>query len=521
MDSYLSYDAVVVVIALLFLLYTFGKRRSYPDFLLPPGPRALPIIGNAHQFGSRSPQEVFDDLAQEWGGIAYLRIFGAPLVVVSSARVARELTETHSRSTSDRPQLVLFTELMDFSNDMVIMRYGDRWRRHRRWIQDILQNKKEVFDLSAMQREGTIRLLKSLLESPDAFRTHIKIWSAEMMMKLAYGFEITTTDDKRLKLVEEVLEASSDTSALAVTLMDVFPMVKYIPKWFPGAGFKRKALHVSAVRHRVQDSLQQEIKQAMMSGSAKPSMTSRLLESASGELEKEAEWDIKGVANVLYLGGSETSASALTAFFLAMVLYPEVYAKAQQEVDEVIGRDRLPDPADRSSLPYMECILKELFRWACPVPLGIPHSLMDDCQYNQFRLPGGSKLIFNQWAMTRDETIYPSPDEFIPERFQSDENGLKGMEPVEDPRGIVFGFGRRICPGRHMADNSVWLAIVTVTAMLSISKAVAADGKEILPVPTVPSRPDPIRSYEEFKCIIRPRSQAIVTTIMQADLRRA
>lgn len=127
---------------------------------------------------------------------------------------------------------------MDFSNDMVIMRYGDRWRRHRRWIQDILQNKKEVFDLSAMQREGTIRLLKSLLESPDAFRTHIKIWSAEMMMKLAYGFEITTTDDKRLELVEEVLEASSDTSALAVTLMDVFPMVKYIPKWFPGAGFK-------------------------------------------------------------------------------------------------------------------------------------------------------------------------------------------------------------------------------------------------------------------------------------------
>ncbi|OSX58657.1 hypothetical protein POSPLADRAFT_1060549 [Postia placenta MAD-698-R-SB12] len=517
MDSYLSYDAVVVVIALLFLLYTFGKRRSYPDFLLPPGPRALPIIGNAHQFGSRSPQEVFDDLAQEWGGIAYLRIFGAPLVVVSSARVARELTETHSRSTSDRPQLVLFTELMDFSNDMVIMRYGDRWRRHRRWIQDILQNKKEVFDLSAMQREGTIRLLKSLLESPDAFRTHIKIWSAEMMMKLAYGFEITTTDDKRLKLVEEVLEASSDTSALAVTLMDVFPMVKYIPKWFPGAGFKRKALHVSAVRHRVQDSLQQEIKQAMMSGSAKPSMTSRLLESASGELEKEAEWDIKGrVADI-----GQQSASALTAFFLAMVLYPEVYAKAQQEVDEVIGRDRLPDPADRSSLPYMECILKELFRWACPVPLGIPHSLMDDCQYNQFRLPGGSKLIFNQWAMTRDETIYPSPDEFIPERFQSDENGLKGMEPVEDPRGIVFGFGRRICPGRHMADNSVWLAIVTVTAMLSISKAVAADGKEILPVPTVPSRPDPIRSYEEFKCIIRPRSQAIVTTIMQADLRRA
>lgn len=64
---------------------------------------------------------------------------------------------------------------MDFSNDMVIMRYGDRWRRHRRWIQDILQNKKEVFDLSAMQREGTIRLLKSLLESPDAFRTHIKM----------------------------------------------------------------------------------------------------------------------------------------------------------------------------------------------------------------------------------------------------------------------------------------------------------------------------------------------------------
>lgn len=155
-------------------------------------------------------------------------------------------------------------------------------------------------------------------------------------------------------------------------------------------------------------------------------------------------------------------------------------------------------------------------------------------------------------AMTRDTATYPRPEDFLPERFQS---GPENEEPPEDPRGIVFGFGRRcvafrithhaglssklvfccrICPGRHLVDNSLWLAIVTITATLSISRAVDADGKEIMPVLAFPSsavrcvtsyksgialvlNAIDCRHYEDFQCVIRPRSQAIVDIVMQMD----
>ncbi|KAF9805828.1 hypothetical protein IEO21_08930 [Rhodonia placenta] len=508
MDSYLICDAAAILVTFILFLYSFGKTLSYPNLPLPPGPRALPIIGNAHQLFSAPAQEAFAHLAQKWGDIVYLRIFKTSMIVVSSAHIARELTEMNSGNTSDRPRFVLFRELMDMTNDVVLMPYGDKWRRHRRWLLDVIQNTKDIIDVSTMQQIQTARLLKGFVGSPDTFLTHIKLWSAAMMMKLAYGFDVTTLKDEYIELIEEALKATTGSAGPASTLVDLFPPLRHIPEWVPGAGFKRRALAMKEIRRRMQASPYRRVKQAMRSGSVPPSVTSRLLQSASEELDEATEWDIQGIATVLYT----ESESTLTAFIQAMVMFPEVYAKAQQEIDEVIGRDRLPEFADRESLPYLECVLKELYRWSCPAPLGVPHRLIGDCQYNQFRLPGGSTLMFDLWAMTRDTATYPRPEDFLPERFQS---GPENEEPPEDPRGIVFGFGRRICPGRHLVDNSLWLAIVTITATLSISRAVDADGKEIMPVLAFPS--SAVRHYEDFQCVIRPRSQAIVDIVMQMD----
>lgn len=84
-------------------------------------------------------------------------------------------------------------------------------------------------------------------------------------------------------------------------------------------------------------------------------------------------------------------------FFLAMALYPHVAIKAQEELDSVVGGDRLPDFSDQDDLPYICAIIKELHRWGCPAPIGIPKRVTEDDIYNGYFIPAGTTVIENIW----------------------------------------------------------------------------------------------------------------------------
>ena len=123
-----------------------------------------------------------------------------------------------------------------------------------------------------------------------------------------------------------------------------------------------------------------------------------------------------------------------------MVLNPEVMKKAQQELDRVVGKGRLPDFSDRDNLPYIDAVVKEILRWNPPLPIGVPYRLMQDDVYRGYFIPAGTTVIQNAWAICRDPTIYPDPETFNPDRFLKDGN----LDPsVSDPEDRVFGAGRR------------------------------------------------------------------------------
>ena len=105
----------------------------------------------------------------------------------------------------------------------------------------------------------------------------------------------------------------------------------------------------------------------------------------------------------------------------------------------------------------------------------------------------------NIYAMCHDPKVYQNPDAFAPERFTA----LDGTLPEPDPRASFFGFGRRICPGRHLADMNIWLSIAISLATLSIRKARDPAGIEVTPearfVDGTIVHPAP------FECDIQPR----------------
>ena len=87
----------------------------------------------------------------------------------------------------------------------------------------------------------------------------------------------------------------------------------------------------------------------------------------------------------LYSAGEETTGSILTVFMLAMTLFPEVQKRAQEEIDRVVGTDRLPDYDDRSSLTYVEAVYRETLRWRPTAPQGIAHATVDEDVYKGIR----------------------------------------------------------------------------------------------------------------------------------------
>lgn len=161
-----------------------------------------------------------------------------------------------------------------------------------------------------------------------------------------------------------------------------------------------------------------------------------------------------------------------------MMLHPDVQAPAQAEVDGLIAREqRLPEIRDRKSLPYLDAIMKEVLRWATPAPVGLFHCSAADDEYNGFYIPAKTTVISNIWAMFHNPDEYPDPFKFDPERFIASNGGGTAYNPLD----ITFGFGRRICPGQHVAEASMFIQMATFLAILNVAKGVGEDGREIEP----------------------------------------
>jgi len=219
-------------------------------------------------------------------------------------------------------------------------------------------------------------------------------------------------------------------------------------------------------------------------------------------------------AGAAFTGGTDTTVSAIGSFILAMLLYPDEQRKIQEELDRVVGPDRLPDFADEASLPYASAAVKEVLRWQPVTPLGVPHRLMADDEYEGYHMPAGSVVIANEWAMLHDPSRFADHAEFKPARFLGAQRTLDGHNVADAEAG--FGHGRRICPGRHLALASIFITVVSLLSVFSLEKPKDADGSAVEPSMEYTSglvvHPHP------FQCVFKPRSNAAESLIRSAVL---
>ncbi|KAI6001506.1 cytochrome P450 [Pisolithus marmoratus] len=481
-----------------------SKKRPAP---FPPGPRPLPFIGNFLDMPSEKQWLAFSNWANKFGDVMHLEIFGRHIVILNSANAAVEMLEKKSSIYSDRPVVPMGGELVGWKEALILLPYGDRFRVHRKNFHRVLGSRTVASVYHPVEEEETLKFLHHVLVKPADLNVHLRRTAGAIILRISHGYHIQEDGDPFVDLAGKVLDDFSRCTTVGAFMVDTIPALAYIPEWFPGAGFKRKAREWNA---ELQDMMNQSfefVKKQMAAGVACKSVASDLLERKTSA---EEEHDIKWTAGTMFAGGADTTVASNYAFFLAMTLYPEVQKKAQAEIDAVTRTERLPTLADRESLPYIEALVKEVFRWHAVATVVMPHRVIVDDIHNGYYIPKGTLVLANVWAMLNDPSTYPDPMEFNPDRFLPGE----GNPMPADPRSFCFGFGRRICPGQwmHLADSSVWICVAMSLAVFEISKAVE-NGIEI--TPEIDQSSGTISHPKPFKCSIRARSAKAVELIQR------
>jgi len=289
--------------------------------------------------------------------------------------------------------------------------------------------------------------------------------------------------------------------------VEFMPLLRFVPDWFPGAGFKRVAQDAKPRLGRIESEPFKWAEKNIETGNYIESFTSKFLRPESGTFPDDGEKDIiKWVAGGLYLGGADTTVSILTTFFYVMALHPEIQERAQVEIDQ-IACGRLPTLDDYNSMPYMRAILRETVRWGPVAPIGLPHRVIRDDIYDNYWIPKGATVIANIWAITHDEEVYPDPSKFDPDRHLGD-------HPQADPFQFTFGFGRRVCPGAHFAELQMFLNMASILASFKLMKPLDDDGHEYEPSTEFQSTAATIH-LKPFPCRIIPRSKEVAQMINQ------
>ncbi|KAG9095311.1 hypothetical protein FRC06_009940 [Ceratobasidium sp. 370] len=512
MDFIPEFLLLVVVLAALRFKHT-SNRLS-----LPPGPPPKFLLGNAVEI--RKADFLWMKLAEfarMYGGIITIWLLWRPVVILTDQRIVHELFEKRSARFSNRPTIQM-ANLAGWGESILFTQYNQRLRAYRKLLHQTF-NPRATFDFQDLQKNEVHKLMKRLVDAPGAFMQHIHLMAGSIATRIAYGHSAKDSNDEFIRSAEEFMTAIGEATVPGRWLVETIPLLRFVPSWMPGAGFKRQAEAWGRMTAKHRQRPFDAVVKKLGEGTAEPCFTTKLLEPEDNAhiVDTEEKEMIKSIASSLYGAGADTTSAILQCFFLAMTLYPEVQAKAQAEIDAYLSvtpekSPRLFTIADQEHLPYTNAIVSEALRWHPVTNLAVHNTGLDEEFVFGYRIPGNTMVIANIClvaikpdlgvlycrGLLHDPAVYSNPDKFRPDRYFGD-------EPAPNPALYAFGFGRRICPGVHIAQQSLWISISNILANFTISKALGADA-EITPKELFTN--DILSHPEPFDCLIRVRSSA-------------
>ena len=456
-----------------------------PSGRLPPGPKPLPIIGNIHQLKGQNAVHQFQAWHKLYGPIISVQLGPKTVISIGSHRVARDLLTQRSQIYSSRPRFPILDECLFRGLSTVLLPYGRRWRLHQRlqWHflkAPVAQTYRPAQDVESKQ------LLHDLL-STNEFKPSFLRLPYSLNSTLAYSTRIDTVDGNTIKVMAS---ASKEVEAIANSpggsLVEMIPALNSLPSWL--TPWKKQGARAF---HRI-NALYESNRAA---GEASPSWNWIKGAIDAKEAQGISHAELTHIIGFIFEVGGEVVSGVLQVFVLAAVTFPKAMEKAKQELERVVGLGRLPDFDDLPHLPYTCAVVTETLRWRTIAPLGFPHMNSEEDVYEGYRIPKGTTILPNHWAMDMDEAVFDCPSEFRPERW---------LENPDLPLA-AYGFGRRSCAGRHIGQDTVRIVVARLLWAFDITPL-----EEVDPFNMVPGLLSPPKHFSvQFKIHTREQQEII------------
>ncbi|KAJ5177626.1 uncharacterized protein N7500_000325 [Penicillium coprophilum] len=462
--------------------------------------------------------------SKKYGPVMHLSMGGQPLIILSTYQAAQDLLNRRGSRYSDRPRMVMAGELVTRGMHMLLRPYNDQYKLHQKMEAPLL-TLRAASKYRPLQDLESQQLLWDVLSEWDKFgekgvdfHHHFERAMASTIYCLNYGYRLQTGQEKELIDAKRVEAEFSRTGKVGAYIVDSFPSLNYLPKFL--APWKKEGEELF------------ELERQLHVGNLKKGLSDRKWNfskhmKASPEAARMSEIELAFDVGVLADAALDTSTVALDWFIVAWITSGSRgwVKKAQQLLDEVVGKDRLPRFEDRPRLAYIDAIASETLRWRPVSAQGVPHFTKVEDEYMGYHIPANSIVLPNGFAINHDEAVFGEDvDKFIPERWLAEESDTEHIDvcgfntsALKDLPSPGFGFGRRACTGRLIARNQLFIQMARMLWSFDVEAGVVDEATGARhKVHDMDYTEGFITPPRPFRSVMRPRGQWVRDVILKA-----
>ncbi|KAH6788356.1 hypothetical protein C2S51_003362 [Perilla frutescens var. frutescens] len=449
---------LLLIALLIILIFSLLKTRKTN---VPPGPPPLPFIGNLHQLATAGDLHLYLwRLSKQYGPIMQMKLGSTPLIIISSAKLAKEVLKTQDLAFCSRPKSLSQQKLSYNNIDIIFGPYDHYWRERRKITSIHLFSLKKVQSFRPVREDEVsdfitkISDLASSHQAANLSEMSVNL-SGNLICRIAFGKKYDEHGSERRRFDHLLHEVQ--TIAVAFYMSDYFPALSWVDRL---TGMIKK---VDAVCEKL-DLFYQELIDEHLDPSRVRTLDVEddildILIKLKEEHMSDLTWDhVKALLMDIFIAGADTSSSVFVWMMTAIIKAPNVMKKLQEEIRNLIGEKGKVDEDDLPKLPYLKAVISEVFRLYPVAPLLIPRETMDRCVVDGYEIQPKTVVYVSAWAVGRDPEYWENPNEFVPERFLNSNIDIKG----QDFGLIPFGSGRRICPGMLMGLAIVELGLANM-----------------------------------------------------------